>query len=162
MATSSFVKVLARHDGPWRLAVSMPADHKGRRETMWLPERRSDPIGDALAFMSETGVDSVSAWSESEGQFVMTITPDDAAVWAAEGVNWREAIKAARKEVKEALPARPVKLPPELKKDDVERVLELRATGMGYVHIEAELGIEGKKGFWAWKIVKANEASKKK
>lgn len=38
----------------------------------------------------------------------------------------------------------------------VLEVLRLRATGMGYVAIDARFGIFRKKGWWSWKIVKEN------
>jgi predicted SprT family Zn-dependent metalloprotease len=38
----------------------------------------------------------------------------------------------------------------------ISEVLRLRATGMGYVAIDARFGIFGKKGWWSWKIVKTH------
>lgn len=44
--------------------------------------------------------------------------------------------------------------------DVIKRVLELRARGLGYVDIDANFGIYGKRGWWSWKIVKAAKAAK--
>jgi predicted SprT family Zn-dependent metalloprotease len=39
---------------------------------------------------------------------------------------------------------------------EVAKVLAMRASGMGFVAIDAAHGIIGKRGWWSWKIVKEN------
>lgn len=162
--TSSFVKILARHEGPWKLCASLPVDAKGRSSTMWIGMKTDDPVGTALGILedSEDSIVSIKAWSESEQQFVLTIDKGDRAVWDAEKENWKQKVRELARAEAAELPKREIKAPQGVAASDTERVLTLRASGMGYVAIEKEFGIENKKGFWAWKIVKAAEKAQQK
>jgi len=54
---------------------------------------------------------------------------------------------------KQILVGRESKIPPNLELQ--ARVLQLRLDGLSYMKIEKELGVEGKKGFYAMKILRA-------
>jgi hypothetical protein len=155
--TKSFKQILDRHRGPYKLLVSLAPEEpgakgeKGRESAQWMTERTSDPVGDALAILAKMGgaVIDVRAWSTWEDQFVLTITEADRATWKRENLDLPEAKKIAR----------PIEAPRGVSAETVERVLEMRKVGLGYVHIETLVLGAGneKKGFWAWKICKTSK-----
>jgi predicted SprT family Zn-dependent metalloprotease len=51
-------------------------------------------------------------------------------------------------------PTTPATVPSGTGAENIKRVLALRASGLGYVAIDAAFGIHGKHGWWSWKIVK--------
>ncbi len=154
--TKSFVQILARHEGPWKLRALLPDGPKGKPRAEWMPTKTADPVSDAFGLMDKNpSISSVVAWSESEQQFVLTIDRADRDVWEKERGNWREAVKLAAKTTAAAIPERVLKIPAGIDAETVRKVLAARASGLGYVAVDAKFGVYGKKGFWSWKICKA-------
>lgn len=162
--TSSFVEILARHDGPWKLFAAMGADAKGRPLGAWVPEKTAEPIDDAFALMDKGGIEAVAVWSMSEQQFCVTVEPSDRRIWDVEREDWRAKARTLTRETSAeiAKTAPPVRLADDVTPDVMRQVLKLRATmnekgrPMGYVAIEIAMGQgDQKKGFWTMKILRA-------
>jgi hypothetical protein len=156
--TKSYIPILSRHSGAWRIYLAFAPDAKGRPQGAWDPERCTEPVDRALELLGKPGTLWAHVWSMSEQQFAFTVYPEDRATWEAERDNWRGKAKTMASETSSELAkAMPARMPSGIDVKAARKVLELRKAGLGYVAIETEMGITGKKGFWAWKIVKAVE-----
>lgn len=169
--TKSFIQILARHDGPYRLQAVLP-DEKGpkgsmRPQTVWMPDRTSDPVEAAMKLMAESSgsIVTVHAWSDSEQQFVLTVKERDRAMWEAERTGWREAARTIQKETSAviALTRPPAKAPDGLTQEIIDRVHYMRSV-LGengrptpYMAIELMILGETKKGFWAMNVLKTTK-----
>lgn len=160
--TSSFVAILSRHTGPYKLYINfhVPEGTKKKdRDTyagQWWPEKTKDPVEDAYKMLAP-GIRAINVWSCSEECFVLTVMEEDRPTWEREREGWMDTARAMRKE---AAPVVVLRLQEGTSPETVRKVLALRAGGMGYVAIDREFGIEGKKGWWSWKIVKVASAMK--
>lgn len=159
MPTRSFAEIYERHEGPFLVSATLPGDNGGvsaekfdKRMGAWEAHHTA-----LMLLRAHSAVLGVVVWDVYEQQFVCSYRQGDQdrdvpgppdPIIEAERV---DAEKRARSLTRSLASADDVPL------EQREGVLMLRAAGMGYVAIEKEFGIVGKKGFWAWKIVKAAE-----
>jgi hypothetical protein len=127
-------------------------EHLGKR----MGAREAHDVSLNLLRVSD-GILGTVVWSISEEQFICSYRQGDQNNPAPAPPDPIEEATSVQDQRKARALARALESAESIPRADREAVITLRKAGMGYVAIEKEMGIEGKKGFWAWKIFKAYE-----
>ena len=159
MPTRSFAEIYARHEGPFLVSATLPGEEGGlsqekfdKRMGAW--EAHHTAI---MLLQAHEAVLGVVVWDIGEQQYVCSYRQGDQHLNAPGPPDPIEEATRVEIEKRSRSMARSLASADDIPLEQREAVLMLRAAGMGYVAIEKELGVLNKKGFWAWKIVKAAE-----